>query len=87
MFGAYFAWEMGVPLVASWHTNVHEYAARRMGWLTEHVSERRGAAIESGVEARLCGPRRSFINWRLFSLRQTVSFAACWRRRREGRAS
>ena len=51
MFGAYFAWEMGVPLVASWHTNVHEYAARRMGWLTEHVSERRGAAIESGVEA------------------------------------
>ena len=34
MFGAYFAWEMGVPLAASWHTNVHEYAARRMGWLT-----------------------------------------------------
>jgi glycosyltransferase involved in cell wall biosynthesis len=51
MFGAYFAWEMGVPLAASWHTNVHEYAARRMGWLTGHLSERRGAAIESGVEA------------------------------------
>jgi phosphatidylinositol alpha 1,6-mannosyltransferase len=50
MFGAYFAWEMGVPLAASWHTNVHEYAARRMGWLTGHLSEGRGAAIESGVE-------------------------------------
>ena len=50
MFGAYFAWEMGVPLAASWHTNVHEYAARRMEWLTGQMSERRGAAIEDGVE-------------------------------------
>jgi phosphatidylinositol alpha 1,6-mannosyltransferase len=50
MFGAYFAWEMGVPLAASWHTNVHEYAARRMGWLTGRMAESRGAAIEGGVE-------------------------------------
>src|ERR1700721_3108449 len=50
MFGAYFAWEMGVPLAASWHTNVHEYAARRMGWLTRHLSARHGAATERGVE-------------------------------------
>jgi phosphatidylinositol alpha 1,6-mannosyltransferase len=50
MFGAYFAWELGVPLAASWHTNVHEYAARRMGWLTRHLSERQGAATERGVE-------------------------------------
>ena len=51
MFGAYFAWEMGLPLAASWHTNVHEYAARRMGWLTGRLSEVRGAAIEDGAEA------------------------------------
>jgi phosphatidylinositol alpha 1,6-mannosyltransferase len=50
MFGAYFAWEMGVPLAASWHTNVHEYAARRMGWLTGRMPESGGAAIEQGVE-------------------------------------
>jgi phosphatidylinositol alpha 1,6-mannosyltransferase len=50
MFGAYFAWEMGVPLAASWHTNLHEYAARRMGWLTGRMSERRKVAIERGVE-------------------------------------
>ncbi|MDQ2834370.1 MAG: glycosyltransferase [Acidobacteriota bacterium] len=50
MFGAYFAWEMGVPLAASWHTNVHEYAARRMGWLTGRLSARQGAGIERGVE-------------------------------------
>ena len=46
IFGAYFAWEMGVPLAASWHTNVHEYAARRMGWLTGRLAQSRGAAIE-----------------------------------------
>lgn len=51
MFGAYFAWEMGVPLAASWHTNLHEYAAWRMGWLTGRISEGRGVAIEGGVEA------------------------------------
>ena len=51
MFGAYFAWEMGVPLAASWHTNLHEYAARRMGWLTDRMSESNGGAVEDGVEA------------------------------------
>jgi phosphatidylinositol alpha 1,6-mannosyltransferase len=51
MFGAYFAWEMGVPLAASWHTNLHEYAARRMGWLTGRFSVQSGATIERGVES------------------------------------
>jgi glycosyltransferase involved in cell wall biosynthesis len=50
MFGAYFAWELGLPLAASWHTNVHEYAARRMGWLTGRLTVNQGAAIEQGVE-------------------------------------
>ncbi|WP_158794551.1 glycosyltransferase [Granulicella sp. L60] len=50
MFGAYFAWEMGVPLAASWHTNVHEYAARRMGWLTGRMSAAGGAGVEDAVE-------------------------------------
>ncbi|HMH12072.1 MAG TPA: glycosyltransferase [Edaphobacter sp.] len=49
MFGAYFAWEMGIPLAASWHTNLHEYAARRMGWLTERLGKR-GPAVGQGVE-------------------------------------
>ena len=50
IFGAYFAWEMDVPLVASWHTNVHEYAARRMQWLTRHMAARSGAALKCRVE-------------------------------------
>lgn len=28
--GAYLAWKLKLPLVASWHTNLHEYAARRL---------------------------------------------------------
>jgi glycosyltransferase involved in cell wall biosynthesis len=50
LFGAYFAWQLKVPLVASWHTNVHEYAARRMSWFTRHAG-RAGAGIEDAVEA------------------------------------
>jgi phosphatidylinositol alpha 1,6-mannosyltransferase len=32
LIGAYLATRLGVPLVASWHTNVHEYAAKRSSW-------------------------------------------------------
>jgi phosphatidylinositol alpha 1,6-mannosyltransferase len=32
--GAWIAHHLRLPLVASWHTNVHEYAATRSGWLT-----------------------------------------------------
>ena len=47
MFGAWFAWRHGVPLAASWHTNVHEYAARRMGWM----GPRAGSAVEAAALA------------------------------------
>jgi phosphatidylinositol alpha 1,6-mannosyltransferase len=40
IFGAYFAWRRGIPLAASWHTNVHEYAARRLEWLTRRIPRR-----------------------------------------------
>ena len=32
MVGACLAYQRKVPLAASWHTNVHEYAARRSNW-------------------------------------------------------
>jgi glycosyltransferase involved in cell wall biosynthesis len=50
ILGAYFAWEFGIPLAASWHTNVHEYAARRMGWITNHLARRYGDAVSRNVE-------------------------------------
>ena len=32
MIGAWLAHKLRVPLAASWHTNVHEYAAKRSSW-------------------------------------------------------
>jgi phosphatidylinositol alpha 1,6-mannosyltransferase len=51
LFGAYFAWKLGIPLVASWHTNVHEYAGRRLRWLTRNVSRSLGSRLEHIAEA------------------------------------
>jgi glycosyltransferase involved in cell wall biosynthesis len=50
LFGAYFAHQLRIPLVASWHTNLHEYAARRMRWLSRHLGDV-GASIERAVES------------------------------------
>jgi phosphatidylinositol alpha 1,6-mannosyltransferase len=50
LFGAYFASRLGIPLVASWHTNVHEYAGRRLNWLSRHL-HRTGPRVERAVEA------------------------------------
>jgi phosphatidylinositol alpha 1,6-mannosyltransferase len=50
IFGAYFAWKLHIPLAASWHTNVHEYAARRMEWLTRRLGDA-GDALGHGIEA------------------------------------
>ncbi|SFS03550.1 Glycosyltransferase involved in cell wall bisynthesis [Granulicella pectinivorans] len=51
IFGAYFAWKLGIPLAASWHTNVHEYAARRLAWLTSRLHPGIDHAIESSALA------------------------------------
>jgi glycosyltransferase involved in cell wall biosynthesis len=51
LFGAWFARELGIPLAASWHTNVHEYAARRLHWLTSKLSKRHASTLEDRVEA------------------------------------
>ncbi len=49
LFGAYFARQLRIPLVASWHTNLHEYAGRRMRWLSRHLGSA-GRHLEQGVE-------------------------------------
>lgn len=51
MFGAYFAWKHGVRLAASWHTNLHEYAGRRLNWLTCALPRAAGLRLERRVEA------------------------------------
>jgi len=50
MLGAILAYSMKVPLVASWHTNLHEFAARRLepklGWLGARPRESIVAAAQ-----------------------------------------
>ena len=49
--GAFFAWRLGIPLAASWHTNLHEYAARRTKWLARLLPPRAHAALARAIEA------------------------------------
>jgi glycosyltransferase involved in cell wall biosynthesis len=50
MLGAGLAHHLGVPLAASWHTNVHEYLARRSGWFLNFLPERQSAAAGQKIE-------------------------------------
>jgi glycosyltransferase involved in cell wall biosynthesis len=50
MIGAILAHDMGVPLVASWHTNVHEYAGRRIHWLRRLLPPSWGAMLARRVQ-------------------------------------
>src|SRR5450432_2473363 len=48
MIGAWLAHRLKVPLVASWHTNVHEYLARRSRWLLSLLPP--ANAVDSGKQ-------------------------------------
>jgi len=48
--GAALALDRGLPLAASWHTNLHEYAARRSGWFLRMLPERQSAATGQKIE-------------------------------------
>jgi glycosyltransferase involved in cell wall biosynthesis len=48
--GAWIAHRLRAPLVASWHTNVHEYAAMRSGWVTGLLGER-GPRVSKQIES------------------------------------
>ena len=50
MLGAGLAHSLALPLAASWHTNVHEYLARRSGWFLRLLPERSAAATARKIE-------------------------------------
>jgi glycosyltransferase involved in cell wall biosynthesis len=50
MLGAGLAYHRGLPLAASWHTNVHEYAARRSQWFLRMVPKNRAAETGQKIE-------------------------------------
>ncbi len=50
MLGASLAWNFNLPLAASWHTNVHEYAARRSDWLLRLLPREQADAAGHTIE-------------------------------------
>jgi phosphatidylinositol alpha 1,6-mannosyltransferase len=50
LLGALLAHHFRVPLVASWHTNVHEYAARRSLWLLRKLSKEKAPVGSLTIE-------------------------------------
>jgi glycosyltransferase involved in cell wall biosynthesis len=50
MLGAGLAHHLNVPLAASWHTNVHEYLARRSDWFLRLLPERQSAATAQKIQ-------------------------------------
>ncbi len=50
ILGVGLANELKLPLAASWHTNVHEYAARRSEWFLRILPERQSAATGKTIE-------------------------------------
>ena len=50
MLGAGLAHHMGLQLAASWHTNVHEYAARRSEWFLRLLPKRQSDATGQKIE-------------------------------------
>lgn len=50
MLGAGLAHALGLPLAASWHTNVHEYASRRSEWLLHLLPRWQAEAAGQKIE-------------------------------------
>jgi glycosyltransferase involved in cell wall biosynthesis len=50
ILGAWLAKNLKVPLVASWHTNLHEYAAQRSGWFLRMLPSSRRPGTEQKIE-------------------------------------
>jgi glycosyltransferase involved in cell wall biosynthesis len=50
MLGAWMAHELRIPLVASWHTNVHEYAGRRLEKLLSFLPAPTVQAVSAAAE-------------------------------------
>jgi glycosyltransferase involved in cell wall biosynthesis len=50
ILGAWLAKNLKVPLVASWHTNLHEYAAQRSGWFLRMLPSVQRPGVEKKIE-------------------------------------
>ncbi len=60
MLGAGLAWNFNLPLAASWHTNVHEYAARRSNWFLRLLPRDEAEAASNTIEDLTLGTTAAF---------------------------
>ena len=53
IIGAYLAWKLDLPLVGSWHTNLHEFAARRLNKMFRFLPESMSRSISGLAERKI----------------------------------
>lgn len=53
IIGAFIAWKLQVPLVGSWHTNVHEFAAQRLNKVLRFLPAKFRSSIVGFAENRI----------------------------------
>lgn len=63
MVGAGFAYQRAIPLAASWHTNVHEYAARRSNWFLRMLPPRQSEVTGQKIEEIALAAIGWFYSW------------------------
>lgn len=51
--GAYLAWREQIPLLASWHTNLHEFAARRLDRMFSFLPEKMRTSFTGFAERKI----------------------------------
>ena len=84
--GAWLAHRLDLPLAASWHTNVHEYAARRANWFLRLLPQRQSAATGQKIEDLAMATAASSTPWRRCSLRPIPNCARSSKTRPAGPA-
>lgn len=53
IIGAYLAWKLKIPLVGSWHTNLHEFAARRLTRMFRFLPQKTLDSMTSFAERKI----------------------------------
>jgi phosphatidylinositol alpha 1,6-mannosyltransferase len=61
--GAWVAHELRIPMAASWHTNLHEYAAQRSRWLLTRLPASRRAVTARRIEDGALDLLSLFYSW------------------------
>ena len=53
IIGSYVSWKLQIPMVGSWHTNIHEFAARRLTRMFRFLPEKMVGSMTHFAERRI----------------------------------